>query len=550
MMPLKCLSYGIRLAFIVPGHVMNRLFSLLLGSLLFAGLAAAQPAAELGRIDFPNSGAPGAQDAFLRGVLLLHSFEYDDAAEAFREARAADPAFALAYWGEALTHTHPLWNQQDRDAARAVLEALAPTPEARAAKAGTDRERGYLHAVEVLYGDGDRESRDRAYAEAMRRLREAYPDDLEAAAFYALALLGTSHGGRDFRIYMKAAAVAGQVFAANPDHPGAAHYLIHSFDDPIHAPLGLPAARAYAQIAPAAAHALHMPSHIFLALGLWDDVVASNEASWAAAYTRAERKGLSIDARNYHAFWWLLYAYLQQGRYEDARQALAAMEVDTRTSGSTRTRHHLVYMRAHYLIETQRWTDDVAAMPVSLDGLSLSAVAAHHFATGLAAAEAGNLDAARAARTALAAARAAHQAPGRDAEVSAILLHELDASLALAEGREADALAHLDAAVAAEAALPFDFGPPDVVKPSYERYGEVLLSLGRPSAAQAMFAQALERAPGRARSLLGLARAADAAGDHATATHTYGALRRLWHRADKALPERQEMMVPDEPGRD
>jgi tetratricopeptide (TPR) repeat protein len=216
-----------------------------------AATAGAQTGA-LGRTEFPTSGSPAAQEHFLRGALLLHSFEYPDAAEEFRKAQALEPGFAMAYWGEAMTYNHPLWMEQDRDEARKTLQKLAPTPAARLAKAPTPRERMYLEAVEALYGEGERDARDRAYAEAMRRLHEAFPEDLDAEALYALSLLGTTEGKRDFAVYMKAAALVEDVFAKNREHPGAAHYLIHCYDDPIHAPLGMRAARVYAGIAPAA----------------------------------------------------------------------------------------------------------------------------------------------------------------------------------------------------------------------------------------------------------------------------------------------------------
>jgi tetratricopeptide (TPR) repeat protein len=224
---------------------------------LFASAAVAQHA-DLGRLEFTNSGAPEAQEAFTRGVLLLHSFEYADAAEAFRKAQQLDPGFAMAYWGEAMTYNHSLWGEQDREAAWQVLKRLGQTQEARLAVAPTEREKKYLTAVEILYGEGTKLERDIAYAEAMRRLSERYPADDEAKAFYAVALLGTAHDGRDHTIYMRAAAQAEEVFRANPRHPGAVHYLIHSYDDPVHAPLGLRAARAYSDIAPAASHAQHM----------------------------------------------------------------------------------------------------------------------------------------------------------------------------------------------------------------------------------------------------------------------------------------------------
>ncbi len=237
----------------------------------------AQAQSMVGEVAFANSGAKAAQADFLYGLAELHNFEYDDAAKAFRRAEATDPNFAMAYWGEAMTFNHPVWNERYRHGAMRALERLGPTEEARIKKAPTEREKDYLRAVEILYQEGPKKERDAAYAEAMARLHEKYPDDVDGAAFYALSLLGTTEGVRDVRIYMQAAGVLMPLFYKYPHHPGVAHYLIHSCDDPVHAVLALPAARAYSRIAPNAAHAQHMTSHIFMALGMWDDVITANE---------------------------------------------------------------------------------------------------------------------------------------------------------------------------------------------------------------------------------------------------------------------------------
>jgi hypothetical protein len=236
----------------------------------------------LGSVHFPSSAqSQEAQAHFLRGVAALHSFWYPLALDEFRAATRIEPNFAIGYWGEAMAHNHPLWSDpQDTEAARRVLARLPAAP--------TPREQAYMDAVRVLYGEGEKPERDRAYATAMEAVSRAYPNDLETAAFYSLALLGRAYGNaspdagapRDpaaLRIRMQAAAVAQEVFRREPDHPGAAHYILHAFDDPDHAILGLPAARRYAEIAPAAPHALHMPSHIFLQLGMWPEAAASNE---------------------------------------------------------------------------------------------------------------------------------------------------------------------------------------------------------------------------------------------------------------------------------
>ncbi len=519
----------------------HRIVTLPLAALIAAALVpvAGAQTPDLGQVEFPNSGEPAAQPAFLRGILLLHSFEYPDAAEAFREAQRIDPGFALAYWGEAMTYNHPIWQQQDREAALAALRRLGPTPAAREAKARTEREKDYLRALEVLYGDGEKRSRDFAYADAMRRLREKYPDDHEAAAFYALALLGTAHEGRDIPIYMRAAAVVEEVFRDNPQHPGAAHYMIHSYDDPVHAPLGLRAARAYSKIAPAASHAQHMTSHIFIALGMWDEVVTANETAWNVADERVKRKGLSSDARNAHALRWLAYGYMQQGRYEDARRRLEIMRKDAEASGSPRARSYLALMRADYLVNTQRWTDDAVGLEVDLRGLSLATAANSRFASGLAALRVGDRARAESVVSRLkeereSAARSGEYPP--DVQAVRVLELELRALLSLEDGKADEALELMEEATSIESQMPFEFGPPFIVKPSPELLGEMLLELDRPAEARQAFVAALQRAPRRTASLLGLARAAARAGDTAIARETYETLRLIWRRADPALP--------------
>jgi tetratricopeptide (TPR) repeat protein len=278
------------------------------------------PAASLGRISFSNSGSAAAQPAFIRGVLLLHSFEYDDAIEAFRQAEKTDPNFALAYWGEAICYNQPLWYNESLDKARGVLARLAATRDARRAKAPTAREKGYLDAVETLVGDGDKLTRDRAYADRMAELRRQFPDDDEAAVFHALALLATIPAGqRNPDVSLKAGAIATAILRRNPEHPGAAHYALHAFDDGEHAAMGLQAARTYARIAPASSHARHMPSHVFLPLGMWDEAAASDESSFAASVDRVKRLGLSMAQADFHSLSWLHYEYLQQGRFAKAR---------------------------------------------------------------------------------------------------------------------------------------------------------------------------------------------------------------------------------------
>ncbi|MBI3983381.1 MAG: hypothetical protein HY337_10745 [Gemmatimonadetes bacterium] len=476
--------------------------------------------ARLGSIQFPTSGSASAQSPFLEGVLYMHSFEYDHATRAFRRAQEAEPGFAMAYWGEALTYNHPIWNQRDRTAAMAALNRLAPTREARRAKAPTERERMYLDAVEVLYEEGPKPERDTAYAAAMERLVRSFTDDAEARLFLALALQGLSQGVRVVPSYMRAAALAEEVFRDNPNHPGAAHYLIHSYDDPTHAPLGLRAARAYSKIAPDAPHAQHMTTHIFLAMGMWDEVVSQNKI--AADLT---------DWGPGHYPSWHLYGLLQQGKH-GAAQAQLTRAKDLPANRPTAQRvAYLASMRAHYVIHTERWDDAALAWTVDVSRASPVAQAIDAFLAGFVADRRGDRAATAGALERLRAVSGA---------VPQILATELNGIAALSAGETDRALGLLREAAKLEDVMPVEFGPPDVVKPTRELLGETLLALERPAEAQREFERALEMAPRRALSLRGLGRAAAAAGDRAAATRAYELLREVWHSADAGLPGLEE----------
>ncbi|MPY86490.1 MAG: hypothetical protein GEU99_01040 [Luteitalea sp.] len=521
---------------------MLRTIAAAITTLCFASSCSIHPQqAELGRIDFPTSQSGEAQSLFLRGVLFLHSFQYREAREAFRAAQKTAPAFAMAYWGEAMTYNEPLWFAQDVHAARAVLKRLGATRQARQAKAPTEREAAYLNAVEILYGDGRKEDRDFEYAATMRRLRERYPNDTEAAAFFGLALLGTSHRGRDFPTYMQAAAIVEEILAKNPEHPGALHYAIHCYDDPVHAPLGLRAARAYAKTAPEASHAQHMPSHIFFAMGMWDDAVRSNEGAFRVSQRNAKRTGQAMESGGYHALWWLQYAYLQQGRFADARKIVQRIERLAAGEPAPLVRFHLVQMRAMYSIET----GEPYELPTTVSGLDLPAVAAHHLATGMSALNRGNREEAERALAAIRTLGAAteprarghhadHVYPG-DAQAVSVMDKELAALLLMEDGKSKDAMDLMRAAVATQDQTPYEFGPPSPPKPPHELLGEMLLSLAQPRLARVQFELALLRAPKRALSLLGLARSFADMGHQTAAREAYLELRQMWHRADPSI---------------
>src|SRR5262245_46362900 len=324
------------------------LLALIISVLVFSAFA---QTTQLGRIDFPTSGSREAQEHFLRGVAALHSFWYEEALEAFQAATKIDPDFALGYWGEAMTYNHPIWLQQDSETGRKALARIKNTSKLSAL------EKALIDALRVLYGDGDKLARDLAYAPAMEKIYRDYPDDLEVAAFYSLALLGTVRpGDKGFQRQVKAGAIALEVYQRNPNHPGAAHYVIHSFDDPEHAILALPAARRYAEIAPEAHHARHMPAHIFLQLGMWPEAAASNESAWAVSNEWVKRKGLPLSALDYHSLHWLEYVYMQQGRHAKAEELLSIKRSDVeRSKSDAGVVRYNEDMAALFVVESEKW---------------------------------------------------------------------------------------------------------------------------------------------------------------------------------------------------
>ncbi len=504
------------------------------------GLAPAAPQTDtggLGKISFPTSGAGEAQRCFLRGVAALHNFAYEESLLQFREAQRIDAGFAMAYWGEAMARNQALWLNQDKEAAHSVLMRLGPTPEERARKAGSEKEKALLAAVEVLYGTGDKSARDLAYAETMERLHARHPDDHELAAFYALALLATAvrspalfseaneeahqHALVGSETQSRVAAVLDKVLRANPGHPGALHYTIHNYDDPAHAKLALPSARAYAKAAPESSHALHMPAHIFLQLGSWDEAAASDEASFAQSIVWQKRRGLGIGFRDYHSLSWLCYEALQQGRFQKAKETLSLIQPAVAETGAARLKALQSVMRAQYVVETRSWE--------MLRGQSDFSTSAELFAIGISAAETGLPQVATLARNEL---RKRSQNQKLDA---AIMEKQVGAVLALRDGRGAEAVELIKETLAIEESLPPPLGPPRPIKPAAELYGEILLELGRPLEAARAFERSLLRWTNRSASMLGLARAAAAAGDRDAARKHYRQLLSNWRHADAGV---------------
>ncbi|WAK02339.1 hypothetical protein [Methylobacter sp. YRD-M1] len=511
--------------------------------------------ARLGEIRFPTSAqSEKAQAHFLRGVTALHSFSYELALDEFRKATAIELDFMMGYWGEAMACNQPLWGKQDADAARKVLANIKDDPKL------TPRERAYLHAVKLLYDEGDK-----AYAAAMEKVYREYPDDLEAAAFYALALLGSvrsdDHAG--LRTRMRAGAVALEVTRKQPDHPGATHYILHAFDDPDHAILALPAARRYAEIAPEAPHALHMPSHIFLQLGMWPEAASTQETLWK------QQKNSPVSERDYHNLYWLHYVYLQQGRYREAEALLTLMrkslpEFPKDDSASLGYGTFLESsMAAAFVIETGRW--DAAARlvdslqksaghfiasvennPGPYQGLAKYVESLWIYTRGMAAAKMNLPD----ARKHIEALQAMEKRAGKEdlpgiglplPKIVTIQRLEIAAAASASKGRLDEAIKHMEKAAAMEDSAPPQPGPPPLIKPAHELLGELLLKADRPVEAEKQFESALFRHTSRARSLLGVARAAAQQGNREKAMDAYSKFRHQWRQADKGLPEIQEV---------
>lgn len=494
----------------------------------------AQTIDELGRLAFPTSAkSPEAQSAFVEGMLLLHLFEYQHAQLAFRKAQSLDPEFALAYWGEAMTATHPVWNQQNMAAGRAALAKLGATPMARADKAPTAREKAWLDTAEILYGEGSKRERDARFAQAMENISRDYPDDDEARLFHSLGLLGLAQGERDLPNFLAAAEIAKAVYRRNPGHPGAAHYWIHGMDDPEHASGALEAARSLSKIAPSAGHAQHMTAHIFMALGMWEDVVASNVTAISTVDKQRQGRGqLAYTCGHYVE--WLEYGYFQQGHGDKALKLLADCERDgpeavawfrSNPSGALgptdtpdilqdRIASSLVLMRGIALVDSEAYRKQAATTTRELTqkgrqgGWEL-------FARGLAQATTGNAAGAEKTlgqlRALIAIAPAADEAAST-AKYLQVMEDMLHGAVKQARGDIDGALASVAAAAKTYDSMPFDFGPPATFKPPHELAGEMLLAAGRPADALQEFDLALKWAPERARSVQGRAQAMAASG--------------------------------------
>jgi len=479
----------------------------------------------LGEIEFTATGKNEAQPFFKKGLQYLHSFEYEDAQEEFRRARETDPDFAMAYWGEAMTHNHTLWREQDFDEGNRILHMLDPNPEERIQRAKTDLEKDLMKGVNILYGKGNKSDRDSSYAAYMETLYKKYPGNNEIASFYSLSLIGWGLVGRQTPIFEKAADIAKEVLDRNPRHPGALHYLIHAYDDPDHATRALQAANKYAVVAPDAGHALHMPTHIYLALGMWDKVISSNIESWNAELARKQRKKLNNNALGYHSWHWLQYGYLQQGDIEKAKNMVDSMQKYCSELPSPLARAHMILLKSTYLAETNDYLSPIADITFDNTDLNIMTRSKDYLVTGMHAYYSRDAKKLESVINKMAGERLIEEqkisdkglrvcgninrsiATKSDLEKTEIMELELRAMQALLNNNDAEAEKYFKLATDLENKTSYAYGPPQVARPSFELYGEWLLSKNRAKEAVQQFKRSLELAPNRTIALEGLKKA-------------------------------------------
>jgi tetratricopeptide (TPR) repeat protein len=468
---------------------------------------------KLGTVHFETSCSAAVQGQFERAVALLHSFAYEAAAKAFGAIAAQDAGCAIAHWGVAMSVFHQLWSPPGASELQLGREELLA---ARRIGAHTDRERALIDAAAVYFSDAEpahHAVRARAYERAMESVAERFPSDDEVQVFYALALIATAPpADRSHANQKHAAAILEPIYRRESDHPGVAHYLIHAYDSAELAPRGLPVARAYAKIAPSAPHALHMPSHIFTRLGLWDDSIESNEAARRVAHEQGD------VGEELHAMDYLTYAYLQRGREADAERiverlhAMGPLAAKNFTVGYAATA-----MPVRLAIERGRWSDALSLAPLPDSAPQIAAIA--YWARAVAYARMGRPGLAGAEVAKIDACETRARASGDDywATQIDVLSREARAWRANAMGHPDDAVAMLRAAADSEDAVEKLSVTPGPIVPAREQLGRLLLDLHRSSEALRELTQALKDAPGRRTALEAAVRAADSAGDPAAA---------------------------------
>ena len=499
----------------------------------------------VGRIHFPITASPAAQAQFDRAVAMLHSFWYEELGREFGKVIELDPNCAMAYWGLAMGLWHPLWDPPDTNE---LKEGFAAVDKATQIGTKTLREQAYIAAISSFYKDYqtvDHDTRAQRYLRAMEKIHDLYPEDHEATAFYALALLGTaSLSDRSYTNQVRAAALLEKVAAAQTNHPGVVHYRIHAYDTPTLAARGLPEAWCYAQIAPAIPHAQHMPSHIFTRLGLWKDSIRANLASEAAAKSyAAQTKMVGTWDEQLHAMDYLAYAYLQTAQDKAAARLVGEVRNMRRAAqGNFKSGYALAAIPARYVLERRQWTE-AAALELAPKDFPWAnhawPLALNRFARCLGAARAGKLDEAREQLALLSQLRSPETTgpAGYGLRQVDILYAEARGYTAYAGREEAEALRWLKQAVTEENAIEKRPVTPGPLIPARELYAELLLDLKRFDEALAEFDLLLKEAPKRFNALYGAGQAALGLGEKARALEYFETLAMNCQHADADRPE-------------
>jgi tetratricopeptide (TPR) repeat protein len=503
------------------------------------------PSEKLGQVHFPVSCSDAAQQQFDRAVALLHSFWYEEAVKAFTQVTQTDPRCAMGSWGMAMSLWYPLWYPPSP---AALQQGAAAVEQAKATGAPTAREQAYIAAIEAFYKEADKldhRTRAVAYEKAMEQLHLRYPDDREATVFYALALDTTAvPTDKTYANQLKAAELLEQVFAEEPNHPGVAHYLIHSYDYPPLAGRALTAARSYAKIAPSAPHALHMPSHIFTRLGLWQESIQSNAASAAASKEYASKVGAAgAWPEQLHSMDYLTYAYLQGAQDRDAKRVVdELLEIQKAEPESLPAAYAFAAIPARYALERRRWAD-AATLTLHPGSFPWSRFrwgeAITVFSRALGAARSGDVakagkevDTLQSLHSALVEAKQSYWADQVEIQRRAAA-----AWVAHAEGKHDEALALMRSAADLESSTEKHPVTPGPIVPARELLGELLLDLNQPAQALAELEASLRTDPNRLNGLYGAARAAELSGDHGKARTYYASLVALCEQADSERPE-------------
>ena len=505
---------------------------------------------KLGQVNFNVSCTPQAQKQFNHAVAWLHSFEYEEAEKAFTEVTVMDPQCGMGYWGIAMSNYHPLWAPPT---APELKKGWSAVEKAKSVSARTPREQAYIAAIETFYKDYDKvdhRARTFAYSDAMKRVHELNPSDREAGVFYALALIatGTMSPDKTYARQKEAAQILNQVLAREPQHPGVAHYLIHSYDYPALAELALPAARSYAKIAPASAHAQHMPSHIFIRLGLWQEAISSNLDAHSAAKSFAVRNHISgAWDEQLHAMDYLVYAYLQRAQDKYAAGVLDELNRLQKVEPPTfKVAYAYTAIPARYALERRQWREAATLNmpPGQLGEFLLSqfpwAKAHLHFARAIGAARSGDTVAAAREVDELAAIRQELVEVKGDYDwAKQVDIQRLLASawVEYAEGKHDEALKLARSAADLDDATEKHPVTPGSILPAREQLGELLLELKQPAAALQEFETSFQSTPNRFNGLYGAARAARLAGNRKSANVYYRKLLDLARDTDSARPE-------------